>query len=276
MRIVRQFGYSLGVNPRQISVQEAFDRHSSVYDERFSRPILGETIRNEVWQIADAEFAGAHNLLDLGSGTGEDAIHYAQRGAHVTAVDLSPGMLNRSKAKAAALGMAGNIDCVVTEMTSYSAPVVAFDGLISNFGALNCIQDLSFLRRLCETSLRPGSSLILITMGYFYPLETTLFLLKADPRRAFRRLRGSCEVTIEGARVPVYYHSVAAMRRMLGPAFQFKQALGLRAFLPVPGWEHLQRLTSSAVLRGLDRAWCHFSATATFADHFVSVWRFKP
>src|SRR5262245_4177801 len=245
MRIVRQFGYSLGVNPRQISVQEAFDRHSSVYDERFSRPILGETIRNEVWQIADPEFAGAKNLLDLGSGTGEDAIHYAQRGARVTAVDLSPGMLNRSKTKAAAFGLASSIDCVVADMTTFSAPVAgAFDGMISNFGALNCIQDLSFLSRLCETSLRPGSALVLITMGYFYPLETALFLLKADPRRAFRRLGGSCEVQIEGAAVPVYYHSVASMRRMLGPAFQFRRALGLRGFIPVPGWEHLQRLTS--------------------------------
>ena len=276
MRIVRQFGYSLPVNPRQISVQEAFDRHSSVYDERFSKPILGETIRNEVWQIADAEFAGARNLLDLGCGTGEDAIHYAQRGAHVTAVDLSPGMLNRSKAKAAALRLLSNIDCVVAEMTTFSAPAGAFDGMISNFGALNCIQDLSFLCRLCETSLRPGSALVLITMGYFYPLETALFLLKANPRRAFRRLRGSCEVKIEGAPVPVYYHSVASMRRMLGSAFQFKRAVGLRALLPVPGWEHLQRLTSSAVVRRLDRAWCHFGPTATLADHFVSVWRFKP
>jgi hypothetical protein len=172
--------------------------------------------------------------------------------------------------------LAGNIDCVVTEMTSYSAPVVAFDGLISNFGALNCIQDLSFLRKLCATSLRPGSALVLITMGYFYPLETALFLFKVDPRRAFRRLRRVCEVAIEGATVPVYYHSVASMRRMLGPAFHFKQARGLRAFLPIPGWEHLQRLTSSAVLRGLDRAWCRFGPTAALADHFVSVWRFQP
>jgi SAM-dependent methyltransferase len=264
------------VNPRQISVQEAFDRHSSVYDERFSRPILGETIRNEVWQIADAELAPSRSLLDLGSGTGEDAIHFAQRGAHVTAVDLSPGMMNRLKSKATALGLASNIDCAVTEMTTFSAPAGAFDGVISNFGALNCIEDLSFLRKLCEASLRPESALVLITMGYFYPLETALFLCKADPRRAFRRLSRSCEVAIEGAPVPVYYHSVASMRRMLGPAFHFKHALGLRAFLPVPGWEHLQRLTSSAVLRGLDRAWCRFGPTATLADHFVSVWRFQP
>jgi SAM-dependent methyltransferase len=276
VRIVRQFGYSLPVNPRQISVQEAFDRHSSVYDERFSRPILGESIRNEVWQIADSELAVARRILDLGCGTGEDAIHYARRGAHVTAVDLSPGMLNRSKAKAAALGFSSSIDCVVAEMTAFSAAAGAFDGVISNFGALNCIEDLSFLRRLCEASLRPGSALVLITMGYFYPLETALFLFKADPRRAFRRLGRSCEVAIEGARLPVYYHSIGSMRRMLGPAFHFKRVLGLRAFLPVPGWEHLQRLTSSAVLRGLDHAWCRFGPTATLADHFVSVWRFQP
>ena len=82
--------YAQPVNPNQIRVQEAFDRHAAIYDERFSKPALGESIRAEVWRIADRAFASAQSLLDLGSGTGEDAIHFAQKGIHVTARSLMP------------------------------------------------------------------------------------------------------------------------------------------------------------------------------------------
>lgn len=70
-----------------MSVREAFDRHAEVYDERFSRVALAQEIRADVWRIADAVFSPGARLLDLGCGTGEDAIHFAQNGCRVTAID---------------------------------------------------------------------------------------------------------------------------------------------------------------------------------------------
>ncbi len=98
------------MNPDQISIQKAFDRHAANYDERFSKPALGESIRLDVWKIADRVFASVRNLLDLSSGTGEDSIHFAQKGIHVTAVDVSTRMIDRLKAKAVASGVSSNID----------------------------------------------------------------------------------------------------------------------------------------------------------------------
>src|SRR5215469_5363808 len=127
-------GYPKRVNPRQISVRDAFDRHAKSYDERFSNHELGENIRSDVWKITDPVFASTHNLLDLGSGTGEDAIHYAARGVQVTAVDVSDQMLTRLKVKAVAAGLTAKIHYVCSEMNLYSPEHTQFDGIISNFG----------------------------------------------------------------------------------------------------------------------------------------------
>ncbi len=258
------------------SVQEAFDRHSKSYDAQFSNVAIGEEVRAEVWELADAAFASSEHILDLGSGTGEDTIHFAQKGLRVTAVDISSGMMDRLISKARSASLSGRIDAVASEMNRYRPTGVRFDGLLSNFGAINCVADLAWLRELAEAGLKPGSRLVLTTMGSFYPLELIVFLLKLQPARAFRRLRKQVDVMVEGSSIRVHYHSLKDLRRELGPNFHLERIRGLRSFLPAPGWEHLQRFRLLRLLAPLDRFLSRFSITATCADHFVSVWRYQP
>jgi SAM-dependent methyltransferase len=271
-----EFGYAIGVDSRETSVQAAFDRHADSYDERFTKQLLGETIRSEIWRISDRVFDSACRVLDLGSGTGEDAIHFARKGIHVTAVDISPRMGDRLKAKAVASGVSSNIDQIISEMDRYSPNAIPFDGIISNFGAINCISDLGWLRDLAQHGLKPGSHLILVTMGRFYPLETLVLLVKGQFSRAFRRFKTPCEVSIEGVPVRVHYHSLKDMCAMLGARFRLEQVTGLRAFLPVPGWQHLGQDFIFRWLALFDRMWCRWRITAECADHFITVWRFQP
>jgi hypothetical protein len=154
-------------------------------------------------------------------------------------------------------------------------PERQFDGIISNFGALNCAPNLDWLGTLAAVSLKPGSRVVLTTMGPIYPLETAVHLLKGKFGAAFRRMTSPCEVTIDGVRVRVYYHSLKSIRRALGSSFRLEKVCGLRALLPVPGWEHLDGKITRW-LKPIDRLLCHARVTATWADHFVSVWRYAP
>jgi ubiquinone/menaquinone biosynthesis C-methylase UbiE len=260
----------------QHAVQTAFNRHAKTYDERFSNSILGESLRSNVWDIADEAFASCLELLDLGAGTGEDAIHFARNGVRVTAVDVSPGMMTRLTEKAARAGVSSRIKSVLCEIDRYSPQECLYDGLISNFGALNCIRDLSWLRDTARNGLRPGAKVVLVTMGRFYPLEWIIFALKGQFLQAFRRFRNPCEVCVEGTKLNVHYHSLRNLRSMLEPQFQLEQITGLRAFLPVPGWEHLAHAASFRSLRKIDEIWCRFRFTAQCADHFMTVWRYRP
>ncbi len=243
-----------------LKVREAFDRHAGVYEDVFS----AADIRGEVWEIADPLFSPRMKLLDLGCGTGEDAVHFAERGVDVTAIDISTTMLSKLGAKANR-----NIRYEPVDMRSYSSSVV-LDGVLSNFGALNCVADLDWLARL---PIVTGGHAVLTFMGRFYPLEFMTFLLKGNARGAFRRSKMFGTAVVEGVSFPVYYHSFRSIRRALDPKFELIQVRGLRSIAPAPHLKHLRRFRAVRLLESLDRRLCSHPLTATYADHYVSVWR---
>jgi SAM-dependent methyltransferase len=244
-------------------VQQAYDRRALAYD----RILSGAEIRSEVWRTADRYFAPGIRLLDLGCGTGDDAIHFTQRGVHVTGIDISLAMIEQLKVKCG-----GTIRCEAADMRTYCSRGGRFDGIISNFSALNYVPDLRWLR--CA-SLTPGSHLLFTTLGRFYPLESAISILKGKPRLALRRLSQSCQAVHDEITFDVYYHSVRTIQDALGPDFELKVVKGLRALRPIPDLQHLQRFQLLRLLRPLDRWLCSHRLTATFADQFVSVWRYS-
>jgi SAM-dependent methyltransferase len=243
------------------TAREAFDRLAPVYDQVFS----GSKIRSEVWEIADRFFRPGMHVLDVGSGTGEDALHFAHLGLRITAIDIAPAMIALLKSKSA-----GTIHCEEADIRSYSPGDVRFDGVFSNFGVLNCVQDLNWLGTLPLTA---GSYLVLTTMGHIYPLESAVFLLKGKPRLAFRRY--GREGVVEGIRFNVYYHSLRGLQRALGTKFELIQVKGLRSIVPSPSLAHLERFSLFRALEPLDRWLCSHRLTAIYADHFVTVWRYR-
>ena len=231
-------------------------------------------MRQTVWDAAERILPAGARLLDLGCGTGEDAIHFAQRGMNVTAIDIAPEMIEALVLKARAAEVSDRIDARVSDMGSLELHGKRFDAVFSNFGAMNCIGDLELLRALASNALRPGGHLVLVLMGRFYPLETLAFLMKGDVRRIFRRFGAARSATVEGQAFPVWYYSPRDLRRGFGREFALSRILGLRALLPAPGLEHLEGRVPFGLLGSLDAALARFPLTASFADHYLSIWRY--
>src|SRR6185369_13609844 len=112
-----------------------FDRHAAAYDRVFPT----EDIRSEVWDVADRVLLPRAHVLDLGCGTGDDSIHFAERGLNVTAIDVSPEMISALRRK-----QNGAIQSQVADMRAYR-PTMPLDGVFSNFGAMNCVADLDWI-----------------------------------------------------------------------------------------------------------------------------------
>ena len=185
----------------------------------------------------------------------------------MTAVDISPAMIAQLKLKCGE-----TVQGEVADIRTYRPQDIRFDGVLSNFSALNYVADLAWLG---HTPLTPGAHLVLTTLGRFYPLESAIFLLKGRPRLAFRRFKRSCEGEIEGIPFKVYYHNLRAIRSVLGKRFELKQVTGLRALRPIPSLNHLERFAALRLLKPVDRWWCSHRSTAVLSDQFVSVWRFS-
>jgi len=70
-----------------------FDTLADDYDTAFTGSVLGRALRELVWVRMDRLFKPGERILELGCGAGEDAVHLARRGVHVTALDASARMI---------------------------------------------------------------------------------------------------------------------------------------------------------------------------------------
>src|ERR1700689_5388736 len=87
--------------PQLHDTQQAFDSVAADYDgPRGNNPLI-QDMRNEMWRCLDATFGNGSRLIDLGCGTGLDAVRMARSGHRVTATDWSPQMVERTHNRAA-------------------------------------------------------------------------------------------------------------------------------------------------------------------------------
>jgi SAM-dependent methyltransferase len=245
----------------------AFDGLAQDYDAQFTATALGHELRARVWQRMEV-FRGRRRILELGCGTGEDAIWLAHAGHRVVAIDASEKMIEVARRKATSTGCADRIDfhCLPMESIGELAHEGSFDGVFSNFGAINCVADLASLSRALATNLVAGSPLMFVVMGRHVPWEWAWYLARGDARRAFRR------TARHGAAwrgLTIHYPTPRMLARTLAPQFTTRRSTALGFALP-PSYA-ARWLDSSphtlALLSALERATCRF--TAPLADHYI-------
>ena len=210
----------------------AFDQLAPRYDADFGAGRIGTLLRYAVWDRIDRAFTAGGRVLDLGCGTGEDAVHLAAAGMRVIALDASRGMVEQARAKAAASGLGDRIEVheLAIERLDALPSGPPFDAVLSNFGALNCVDDLAALARAVARRVRPGARMALCVMGPVVPWEWVWHLGKREPRKAFRRLRPG-GTSWRGVRVR--YPTPAAVARAFAP-FRVARTSAVGALLPPP------------------------------------------
>jgi malonyl-CoA O-methyltransferase len=141
-----------------LSAKEGYDRWSEIYDQDDNPlPALEEPEVDAL--LGDVR---GLDLADIGCGTGRHAVRLAARGARVTAVDFSEGMLERARKKAETLSSAPRF--VLHDLTD-SLPLAdqAFDRVLSAL-VIDHIEDLgrffAELRRICRPQGRVVLSVI--------------------------------------------------------------------------------------------------------------------
>jgi SAM-dependent methyltransferase len=227
-----------------------------------------------MWQSLDAEFATASHLLDLGCGTGLDAIRMAQRGHVVTATDWSPGMVRRTIERAARENLAGqvigaNIGAHELEKLPASA---CYDGAYSNLGPLNCVPSLTDTARECARLLKPGGVLVFSVIGRICPWEIVHYSLKRRwARAAVRFSRGVVPVGMNQHTIWSHYFTPSQFYRAFRPFFQLQQYRGLCLFAPPPylTWMPEQHPQWHERLWRLDRRVAGWPLLRDMGDHFV-------
>jgi SAM-dependent methyltransferase len=243
-----------------------FDSLASDYDANFTATSLGMLLRQAVHRRLDSRFAASDRILELACGTGEDAVHLGRRGVQVVATDASEIMIETARAKAAGLETLIDLrQLAIEDLSSLPGP---FDGAFSNFGGLNCVEDLTGLGRTLGDLVRPGGLVLLCVMGPLVPWEWAGFLLRGELGKAFRRLRRG---GVEWRGITVRYPNPSALRRAFAPAFHPLRLSAVGALLPPTEWEPWAR-THPLLLASLAR-WERRLETVPplpwLADHYL-------
>lgn len=247
-----------------------FDGMAAGYDSSFTQTALGAVLRELVWERFDRAFQGRRRLLEIGCGTGEDAIYLARQGHRVVATDASLAMLEVANEKAERAGCLENIEfrCLPMEHVEAELSGEIFDGVYSNFGALNCTARMAPVVSGAASLLDDHAPLVWVVMGRYVPWEWVWFLARGEGRKAFRRI-GKQGTPWRG--LAIHYPTPAQMTRALRREFTdiVRAPLGF-ALPPTFAWRSIENSPKLfSLLTAVERSVHRFSAFASLADHYV-------
>jgi SAM-dependent methyltransferase len=220
--------------PRLQATRTAFDALAADYDRSEESNTLLLGLRRDTWQLLTDLFPAGSRLLDLGCGTGIDAVHLARAGCAVMATDISPAMIERTRQRAAGCGVGALVDarCLAIEQLDRLTGE-RFDGIYANRGPFNCVDDLPRAAESCARLLPPGGRLVATVIGRVCLWEIAYYGLKRDWRRAMlRRHPTFVSVPLQGQIVPTRYYTPREFYRAFAPSFDLTSYRGLDIVLP--------------------------------------------
>jgi ubiquinone/menaquinone biosynthesis C-methylase UbiE len=253
----------------------AFDALAPGFDAAFEGWTSVAAQRRAVRRELLAAFPRGARLLELGGGTGDDALFLAVRGRTVHVTDGAPAMVERTREKAREAGLDEDVTAEAVTLEGLPAWAatrtgVRFDGAYSNFASLNCVTDHASVARGLARALPPGARALLVVFGPASPAEVAVLLARGRFRAAFRRFsRRPSPARVAGQTFTVTYPPPRAFAAAFAPWFTLRRTKGIGVFVPPSSAEPWVSRVPGAVAVGeaLDRALAR--PLALLADHVL-------
>jgi ubiquinone/menaquinone biosynthesis C-methylase UbiE len=214
---------------------EAFSNQSGVFDALYSGNTIINYKRERVRRHALQYLKPGSSILELNSGTGEDALFFAQKGFKVHATDISNGMQAELIDKAARNNMQLLIS---TEICSYTQlhqlkNKGSYDLIFSNFAGLNCTDELDKVLNSFSALLNSGGIVTLVVLPKFCLWEI-MMLFKGKFKTAFRRFFSSKgrAAHVEGVHFKCRYYNPSFIKKHLKIYFDVLSVEGLCTIVP--------------------------------------------
>jgi ubiquinone/menaquinone biosynthesis C-methylase UbiE len=251
----------------------AFDCMADTYDATFTQSLIGRAQRNVVWHALQDTFRPGDRVLELNCGTGEDALFLAKRGVSVLACDSSAGMIAVAQQRKALEAPDSLLQFRLSRNEDIDALTSAnhFDGVLSNFSGLNCVQDIPAIARKLTDLVKPGAVAFVCLSSRVCLWEMTWYAGRGNFRKAFRRLPGATVARLNEITVPVWYPTVAATRRSFSPHFRLRSIRAVGLFVPPSYLESWVRRHQSVLrrLEAMDAVFAAWPFVRTMGDHVL-------
>jgi ubiquinone/menaquinone biosynthesis C-methylase UbiE len=252
-------------------VSKAFSKQSSQFDAIDDANSIIAWVRNRVRNEVLSFIKPSSSILELNCGTGIDSIFFAQKGFNVLATDNSDGMLSvlNDKAQKLSLPNLHTQKCSFNNLENIQDR--QFDYVFSNFGGLNCTDNLGKVLSDIDRLLKPGGYFTLVVMPKVCPWEN-IMLLKGDIKTAFRRFKkDGTSANIEGVSFKCYYYNASYIFKRMHNHFKIKSLKGLSITTPPPFIEHFieRRPKAFRALEMIENLICDKWPFYGWADHYM-------
>jgi ubiquinone/menaquinone biosynthesis C-methylase UbiE len=219
----------------ELDAADAFTGQSALFDELYSTNTIINYKRERVRDHVLKYLAPGSSILELNSGTGEDAVFFASQGHRVHATDISPGMQQQLKLKVQKhrlQAMVSNELCSYTNLDQLQNKG-PYDLIFSNFAGLNCTEKLDQVLASFHPLLNPDGVVTLVILPKFCLWET-LLLFKGKFRTAFRRFFSATGRTahLEGHYFKCWYYNPSYIINKLKGSFDVLSIEGLCTIVP--------------------------------------------
>lgn len=240
----------------------AFDAVAADYDGTFGGWPASRLFRFRLIDRIERSVPRGSRLLDVGSGSGEDAVWLASFGFKVLGIDPSEGMVEVARAKAARTGSAAEF--LRADLQTFTTDR-AFDAVYSDFGAMNCVPVGKWAESLSRL-VRPGGRVFLVLMGQ-RPLPE---FLRGGPSAWKRRLEPEAPVG-EGRTIPVTYPGPKEIEASLAAGFRVERTETFGALVPPPGMAAWPRRNPIlfGLLAAMELVVSRRRVLCAFSDHFL-------
>jgi len=219
------------------SLTDAFDSASEEYDYTISHNYINSWIRKRSVDELHKITKESDVLLEIGCGTGSEAIQISRHVTGIVATDISEKMLDLLKRKV----KAKRLDHKILATKARASEISAVKSLLpegkvrvaySFNGALNCEPDIHRAPDQLSRVIQDGGYFLCSIRNTLCLAESLSHSLVLQFDQVAKRKDQPIMVSVGGMDIPSYYYSPSRFTNIFSGHFKVRKIIGLPALLP--------------------------------------------
>ena len=251
-----------------------FGRMAEIYDANETDNNVIKIMRTKFRSLVIDTFPPPAQMLEINCGSGLDAHYFAGKGYNVLATDISEEMIN-SAVRKSHLSNLQFAQLNYNELEKLNG--AKFHCIISNYGGLNCTDNIFPMSKKISDLLYPGGCFIAAIMPRFFLWEF-LLLFKGEFKRALRRIKpGGTYANIGSEKIFVRYYSPRFIIKAFKKEFYPVKTNALRILAPpsIADYWYSKFYKLSKLLERIDNLLEDFYPAAFMCDYYILVLKKK-
>lgn len=218
------------------SVREAFDKTAPTMDNVVVRNPINAWMRQVNTSLLVESFPPGSQLIELGCGTGEEAVRLGSHGCRVLALDISEGMVAKAREKVQTMGLEERIHVSrarIADLASIvrASPWKVFDGAYASF-SLTYEPDLHSIGESLFRVLKPGALFLCTLPNRLVLSEVLIYGAQLRLGKVTWRFRRPLYREIAGHTLTIHAYSSRDVVASFGGLFELQDLVGVPVFLP--------------------------------------------